>query len=142
MTELAASEASEAPVPAPRRGGRPKGSLNLATRDLRAAASKYTARSLRVLWKLASESADEMVQLKAAVEILDRGHGRPSQTTLVGGDGGDPIKAQRVADLMADPQETARRVALLLYAGDPNYRAAADAEREARNRGGRQGCWR
>ncbi len=39
---------------------------------------------------------------------------------------------------MADPQETARRVALLLYAGDPNYRAAADAEREARNRGGRQ----
>ncbi len=78
------------------------------------------------------------MRLKAACELLDRAHGKPSQTTLIGGDGGDPIKAQRVADLMADPQETAPRVALLLYAGDPNYRAAADAERDARNRGGRQ----
>jgi hypothetical protein len=36
---------------------------------------------------------------------------------------------------MADPQETARRVSLLLYQGNPEFRDARDAEREARRNG-------
>ncbi len=152
MLDSAAVEPAEAPPadaspsplpeatvePPKKRGGRPRGSLNRATKDIRIAAQKYTKRALIVIAKLAEQAEDPNVRLKAACELLDRAHGKPSQTTLIGGDGGDPIKAQRVADLMDDPEETARRVALLLYAGDPNYRAAADAERDARNRGGRQ----
>jgi len=132
------AEAQPAPEEPPKRGGRPRGSLNKATRDVRIAAQKYTKRALTVITKLAEQSNDPRVQLQAAVELLDRAHGKPAQTQLVGGAGGDPVRLQQMQDLMADPEETARRVSLLLYAGDLNYRAAADAEREARNRGGRQ----
>ena len=118
--------------------GRQKGTPNKITREIREVASKYTLRAVKQAWKLAEGAKDQTVQLKALELILAYGHGRPSSTTLIGGDGGDPLKLQQVQDLMADPEETARRVSLLLYAGDPNYRAAADAEREARNRGGRQ----
>ncbi len=58
------------------------------------------------------------MRLKAACELLDRAHGKPSQTTLIGGDGGDPVKMQQIKDLIDDPRETARRVGLLLYKGE------------------------
>ncbi len=132
------AEAQPAPEEPPKRGGRPRGSLNKATRDVRIAAQKYTQRALTVITRLAEQSNDPRVQLQAAVELLDRAHGKPAQTQLVGGAGGDPVRLQQMQDLMEDPKETARRVKLLLCLGDPNYRAAADAERDARNRGGRQ----
>jgi hypothetical protein len=78
-----------------RRPGRPRGSLNKVTKDLRESAAKYTTRSLRVLWKLASESSDEMVKLRAACELLDRAHGRPSQVQLIGGTG-QPIQSEQL----------------------------------------------
>ncbi len=143
MLDSAAVEPAEAPPadaspsplpeatvePPKKRGGRPRGSLNRATKDIRIAAQKYTKRALIVIAKLAEQAEDPNVRLKAACELLDRAHGKPSQTTLIGGDGGDPVKMQQMQDLMDDPEETARRLALLLYRGDPNYRAARDAER-------------
>ena len=92
MPELEAVDGATV-VPARNRTGRPKGSRNKITRDLKEAACKYTLRSLRVLYKLASESPEPMVRLKAACELLDRAHGRPATTQLVGGDGGVPIRA-------------------------------------------------
>ncbi len=77
--------------PAPRPAGRPKGSKNRATKEIQAIASKYTLRACRKLWRLANEGKTEDIQLRATVELLDRGHGRPSQTQLVGGTGGGPL---------------------------------------------------
>ena len=140
VVELPLSRGPGAPKgrPKPVGSGRRPGVKNKVTREIRVLAGKYSLRALRHTWKLAQEAQDQTVQLKALELLLAYAHGKPSQTTLIGGDGGDPLKLQQVQDLMADPEETARRVSLLLYAGDPNYRAAADAEREARNRGGRQ----
>ncbi len=115
--------------------GRQKGTPNKITREIREVASKYTLRAVKQAWKLAEGAKDQTVQLKALELILAYGHGRPSSTTLIGGDGGDPLKLQQVQDLMADPEEAARRVSLLLYQGNPEFRAARDAEREARRNG-------
>ena len=79
------------PLPRPRPGGRPKGSKNRATKEIQAIASKYTLRACRKLWRLANQGKTEEIQLRATVELLDRGHGRPSQTQLVGGTGGGPL---------------------------------------------------
>ncbi len=94
MPELEAVD-GVAIVPVRNRGGRPKGSKNRITRDLKIAAGKYTLRSLRVLWKLASESPEPMIRLKAACELLDRAHGKPSQVQLIGGTG-QPIQSQQL----------------------------------------------
>ena len=94
MPELEAVD-GVAIVPLRNRGGRPKGSRNKITRDLKEAACRYTLRSLRVLWKLASESPEPMIRLKAACELLDRAHGKPSQVQLIGGTG-QPIQSQQL----------------------------------------------
>jgi hypothetical protein len=140
VVELPVSRGPGAPKgrPKPAGSGRRPGVKNRVTREIRALAGKYSLRALRHTWKLAQEAQDQTVQLKALELLLAYAHGKPSQTTLIGGDGGDPVKMQQMQDLMADPREVARRVGLILYRGNPEYRAAADAEREARNRGGRQ----
>ena len=48
-----------------------------------------------MLWKLASESPEPMIRLKAACELLDRAHGKPSQVQLIGGTG-QPIQSQQL----------------------------------------------
>lgn len=63
-------------APRPEGSGRKRGTPNRATRDVRAAAQKYTTRSLTTLVKLL-KSTNEDVRLKAAREILDRAHGKP-----------------------------------------------------------------
>ncbi len=85
--------------PAPRPAGRPKGSKNRATKEIQAIASKYTLRACRKLWRLANEGKTEDIQLRATVELLDRGHGRPSQTQLVGGTGGGPLLVEFLRQL-------------------------------------------
>jgi hypothetical protein len=62
-------------------------------------AQKYTARACRKLWKLANEGKTEDIQLRATVEILDRGHGRPTQTQLVGGAEGGPLLVEFLRSL-------------------------------------------
>ena len=75
--------------PGERRGGRQKGSVNKATADLKAAASVYTKDALQVLVKIATKGESEAARVAAANSILDRGHGKPTQT--VAGDKDNPI---------------------------------------------------
>jgi len=79
--------------PKPKRTGRPKGSKNRVTREMREVAQKYTLRATRKLWKLANEGKSEDVQMRACIELLDRAHGKPAQTQLVGGADGATVKA-------------------------------------------------
>lgn len=61
--------------------GRPKGTVNKATADIRARAQEYTDEALSILLSIArNEAASEAARVAAAKDILDRGHGKPRQT--------------------------------------------------------------
>lgn len=57
--------------------GRPKGSLNKVTRDVRELAQSYTSEALEKLAKIMRVGKSEQAQVAAARELLDRGHGKP-----------------------------------------------------------------
>lgn len=59
--------------------GRPKGSLNKATADVKALAQEHTDEALNKLVTLMRRGKTEAVKLNAAIEILNRGHGKPTQ---------------------------------------------------------------
>jgi hypothetical protein len=111
--------------------GRTKGSKNKVGREARALAGKYSLRAFKHLWRLVAQDADPGLKLKALELLLGYAHGRPAATVLLGGDGGDPIKTRQEQELMANPKELARRLALLLTIGDPSIRKITDADRAA-----------
>lgn len=97
--------------PEKRRRGRPKGIPNRATRDVRVAAGKYTARALTALARLLSDD-NPKVRAIAARELLDRAHGKPSEhrhTELTGKDGAPLQSPGEDSDL-----DTLRRVRFIL----------------------------
>ena len=57
--------------------GRPKGSLNKATRDVKEAAQVYTKEALDTLVKVMRKGKSEQAVIAASREILDSGHGKP-----------------------------------------------------------------
>lgn len=82
--------------PEKNRGGRPKGAVNKATRDVRELAQQYTAEALTTLAAIMREGNNEQARIAAAKELLDRGHGKSTQpidATLAGKDGG-PVKVE------------------------------------------------
>jgi hypothetical protein len=82
--------------------GRPKGSQNRATKEIRQIAAKHGRKAVRELYKLMVGSENEQTRLRAATELLDRGFGRPTQTTeLTGKDGGPVATASLIADVSA-----------------------------------------
>jgi hypothetical protein len=87
---------------------------NLATREIKALAGKYSLRAVRQVWKLASEAKNPETRLKALELLLAYAHGKPSQTQLVGGTG-DPIRTEALtSSSLGRDGELARRVGLLL----------------------------
>ena len=77
-------------LPRPPGAGRKKGVPNRATRDVRAAAAKYTSKALRALVELLGD-ADGKVRAIAAREILDRAHGKPMTPVEATGKDGAPL---------------------------------------------------
>ena len=59
--------------------GRPKGSLNKATADIKAAAQAYTEDALATLAQIMKAGESEAARVAAANSILDRGFGKPRQ---------------------------------------------------------------
>lgn len=74
--------------------GRPKGSLNKVTLDVKLAAQEYTDQALKALVKIMEKGESEAARVAAANSILDRGHGRPKQAVELGGENGGPIKSE------------------------------------------------
>lgn len=60
-------------------GGRPKGSPNKATRELKEAARAFSVDALSTIAKIMREGENETVRLAAAKELLDRGFGKSTQ---------------------------------------------------------------
>lgn len=93
-------------------GGRVAGVPNKANRSLREAAGEYTEEALGVLvTAMRGEMPHAMV---AADKILDRGHGKPSQSTEISGPNGGPVEVNDTSSL-----ELARRIAFLLTTAKP-----------------------
>ncbi len=67
--------------------GRPKGAVNKATADIREAAQEYTTEALGVLAEvMRSGQQPAAARVAAATALLDRGHGKPTQTVDVDAD--------------------------------------------------------
>ena len=69
--------------------GRPKGSLNKATKELGEAARAYTASALETLHSICLNGESEAARVSAACALLDRGHGKPKQQQEVKLDSSD-----------------------------------------------------
>lgn len=69
--------------------GRPKGSLNKATADIKALAMEHAPKAMKELARLAIEAESEAARVSAIKELFDRGFGKSKQA-LVGGDEDDP----------------------------------------------------
>lgn len=60
--------------------GRPKGSLNKSTRDIKELAQQHTPKALKTLVSIMQASDSDAARVSAAKELLDRGYGKSTQT--------------------------------------------------------------
>ncbi len=75
--------------PGERRGGRPKGGRNKATKDIQEAARVYTVEALETLASVMRKSESDQARVLAADKLLDRGHGKAKQ--VLSGDAANPL---------------------------------------------------
>jgi phage gp46-like protein len=61
------------------KGGRPKGSINKATAELKALAQEYSEEALDAIVDVLRNGDSHSVKLQAAQILLDRGFGKPTQ---------------------------------------------------------------
>lgn len=71
-------------------GGRPKGSLNKATKDIKALAQEYAPAALKELARIATKGKSEAARVSAIKELLDRGFGKSPQ--VIAGDKDNPLQ--------------------------------------------------
>lgn len=88
MTAKVAKSSNRGSKPGERRGGRAKGTPNKATAAIRDIAGQYTEQAVSALVSILAggEGIPAAAQVAAAKELLDRAHGKPSQSVDVTGD--------------------------------------------------------
>ncbi|OYX39021.1 MULTISPECIES: hypothetical protein [unclassified Sphingomonas] len=99
--------------PKPEGSGRKPGVPNRATRDVRAAAQKHSAKAIAALARQLADPDPKVVAI-AAREILDRAHGRPMTPNELTGKDGAPLNPS--SDLMGDT-ELARMLTFMVAKG-------------------------
>ena len=72
-------------------GGRPKGSPNKVTKEIRSIAQKHGPVVVRELVRLATKAESEAARVAAAKELLDRAYGKSTQPVEHSGPQGGPI---------------------------------------------------
>ena len=81
--------------------GRPKGSPNKATADVKAAAQHYTEEAVQALAAIMRDSESDAAKVAAIKELLDRGHGKPTQSVDI--DANVKAAISRVERTIVDP---------------------------------------
>jgi N-methylhydantoinase B/oxoprolinase/acetone carboxylase alpha subunit len=76
--------------------GRPKGSPNKATAEIKEIAQQYGAEAISELWGLAKNAQSEQARVSAIKEILDRAYGKATQT--IAGDKNNPLYIHSTKD--------------------------------------------
>ena len=66
--------------------GRPVGAKNKATQELQDLARVHTPAAIKELARLAVGAESETARVAAINSLLDRGHGKPSQSVAIGQD--------------------------------------------------------
>ena len=87
------------------KAGRPKGSRNRVSREVKEIALRKGPKMLRLLESLAEKAKDERTQLAAVTEYLNRAYGKPISPTEISGKDGSPIETSDVSKI-----EVARRI--------------------------------
>ena len=91
-------------------GGRTAGTPNRATADIKAAAALHGTAALKALADIAKGSKfPPAARVAAAVALLDRGFGKPSQTLSHTGPNGGPVES--VAMTAGEFREIAKGIA-------------------------------
>lgn len=86
MSAKVAKSSKRGSAPGERRGGRKKGTLNKSTADLKAIAGQYTEEAVEALVKVIRGTESDAARVSAVKELLDRAHGRATQSVDVSGD--------------------------------------------------------
>lgn len=90
----------------PRAGmGRPKGSKNKSTADIKMAAQLHGEAAIKRLAELMMSAESEQAQIAAAKELLDRGYGKAVQAIEASGPEGGPIQISRIELVALTPDE-------------------------------------
>ena len=92
-------ESNPAPNAGNRGKGRPRGSTNKATAELKKYAQKYTKRAISRLAYLSEKAKSEQAQVAACNALLDRGHGKAIQAVEMSGPDGSAIPVSLEVDL-------------------------------------------
>lgn len=111
--------------------GRPKGSSNKVTHEVRELALKHGPAALRDLVKLSENAKNENVKLAALREVLDRAYGRPRQAMEIGQPDEQqlPLSRQQVVqEIMALLNLPATVDCQIASGGASNRRAASPPE--------------
>ena len=87
------------------KAGRPKGSRNRVSREVKEIALRKGPKMLRLLESLAEKAKDERTQLAAVTEYLNRAYGKPISPTEISGPDGAPIETKDISKI-----EVARRI--------------------------------
>lgn len=77
--------------------GRPKGSLNKATADIKTMAQAYGPEAIETLARIMRNPESQKVQVAAIKELLDRGYGKAVQAIEASGPEGGPINVTGLA---------------------------------------------
>jgi hypothetical protein len=86
--------------PRPKAGpGRPKGSLNKITLEIKEIAQRYGERAIIGLASLAEGAESESARVAAWKELLDRGYGKSPQAITHSGDSQNPLAVKDVSDI-------------------------------------------
>lgn len=72
--------------------GRKLGVPNKVNAEVREIAQRYTEKAVKALADIVENSESDSARVAAANALLDRGHGRPSQSVSVSAPDGGPIK--------------------------------------------------
>jgi hypothetical protein len=91
---------SRGSAPGERRGGRQKGTPNRATAEIKKIAGKHSKEAVEILIGIARQSESDAARVAAVKEILDRGHGKPTQP-VSGDDTAPPIRM--IERVIVDP---------------------------------------
>jgi hypothetical protein len=81
-----------------RRGGRPKGSVNKVTADIRELARQYAPDALKELARLSVNAESEAARVAAIKEILDRAYGKSVRALEHSDPNAGPIETKDVSD--------------------------------------------
>jgi hypothetical protein len=85
--------------------GRPKGSVNKISRDIKAVCQKLGPKLIEGLRDLAFNSRSEAIRLAATEQLLSRGYGKPAQAIV--GEGEGPVEVRHIISWIKDDSPTA-----------------------------------